>query len=112
MATVLQTLHSMHAELYRKRIHSAPYDLPTASDVLGTGAYPRLPRSGTQQACGSGETGSRDVHNLTDSLFPSFREIQLGASLPPSSSDEDALYQVLACGVVAAVIMDVCLLRC
>lgn len=44
LTLLLDKFFWMHDGLFRKRVASGPYDVATAIDVLGYGAFPRLPR--------------------------------------------------------------------
>jgi hypothetical protein len=39
---VLDSVFWFHQDMFRKRVASRPYDVPTAIDVLGCGGFPRL----------------------------------------------------------------------
>lgn len=83
----------LHDDLFRKRVASGPYDVPTAIDVLGYGAFPRLPKYAGGTAADYGTTNEcscfasacspRGLAACREALVSCMRQVTAGVRLTP-----------------------------
>lgn len=91
----------LHDDLFRKRVASGPYDVPTAIDVLGYGAFPRLPKYAGGTAADHGTANEWLLLGLSMSSTRACR-LPRGTSLvheagdSRSASDPPPLHALLA----------------